>query len=135
MTEKRGRFVFMIVCLVLACFALFFRLFDLQVINGEEYNEQSRRRTSATVTEKAPRGEILDRNGEPLVTNREGYSVILQKSLEKSPELNKKLLGIINVLEKYGYDYSDTLPISYFPYEFVFSDDNGDGSIEDEYNV
>ena len=36
----------------------------MQVINSEEYVEQSRKRISATMTQKAPRGEIMDRNGE-----------------------------------------------------------------------
>lgn len=132
MAEKKGRMIFVYVILSLLIIALFARLFNLQVINGEEYYKQSRERVSAVVTEKAPRGEIMDRNGKVLVSNREGYSVLLQKTLCSSSELNKKMLGILNVLEKYGYEYKDSLPISFAPYEFVFSDENNDGSIEDE---
>ena len=132
MQEKKGRMIFAYVILALLIIALFARLFNLQVINGEEYYKQSRKRVSAVVTEKAPRGEIMDRNGKLLVSNREGYSVLLQKILCSSSELNKKMLGILNVLDKYGYEYKDSLPISFAPYEFIFSDDNKDGSVEDE---
>ena len=132
MQEKKGRMIFAYVILALLIIALFARLFNLQVINGEEYYKQSRKRVSAVVTEKAPRGEIMDRNGKLLVSNREGYSVLLQKTLCSSSELNKKMLGILNVLDKYGYEYKDSLPISFAPYEFIFSDDNKDGSVEDE---
>lgn len=132
MTAYRGRMVFIITVIAVAASVLIARLFDLQVINGEEYTKQSLKRVTATVTEKAPRGEIMDRNGKVLVSNREGYSVLLQKTISTNAELNKKLLGILNVLAKYGYDYNDSFPISYAPYEFDFTDDNGDGSTEDE---
>ena len=132
MNNNKGRMLFVTVVLCPVILALIFGLFNLQVINGEEYVEQSKRRTSATVTQKAPRGEILDRNGKPLVTNREGYSVMLQKTLCTNDELNKKFLGIIEVLEKYGYEYVDGLPVSDYPYQFIFTDTNNNGSIEDE---
>ncbi|MDY3927920.1 MAG: penicillin-binding transpeptidase domain-containing protein [Clostridia bacterium] len=132
MSKYKERMIFIICILSAIVLLLFLRLFDLQVINGEEYEEQSKKRISATVTQKAPRGEIMDRNGKLLVSNREGYSVMLQKSLISNDELNKELLGIISVLEKYGYTYDDSLPISFPPYEYAFEDENGDGSIEDE---
>jgi len=132
MIEKKGRMLSLIAVLTIIFIALVVRLFNLQIINGESYYEQSKKRTSATVTQKAPRGEIMDRNGMLLVSNREGYSVFLQKTLCTTEELNKKMLGILNVLEKYGYNYTDTLPISFYPYEFDFKDENNNGSVLDE---
>ena len=132
MIEQKKR-MFSIVCILFALMcALFVQLFNLQVINGEEYYNQSQKRINATITQKAPRGEIMDRNGKVLVSNREGYSVLLQKTLCTNEELNKKMLGILNVLEKYGFEYIDSLPISFYPYEFTFSDNNNNGSVEDE---
>ncbi len=132
MSSYKGRMIFIICILSVFILVMILRLFDLQVINGEEYTKQSQNRVSATVTQKAPRGEIMDRNGKVLVSNREGYSVMLQKSLISNDELNKELLGIINVLEKYGYTYEDSLPITYPPYEFDFKDEDGDGDISDD---
>jgi len=96
MIEKKGRMLSLIAVLTIIFIALVVRLFNLQIINGESYYEQSKKRTSATVTQKAPRGEIMDRNGMLLVSNREGYSVFLQKTLCTTEELNKKMLGILN---------------------------------------
>lgn len=132
MNSYKGRMIFIICILSVFILVMILRLFDLQVINGEEYTKQSQNRVSATVTQKAPRGEIMDRNGKVLVSNREGYSVMLQKSLISNDELNKELLGIINVLEKYGYTYEDSLPITYPPYEFNFKDEDGDGDTSDD---
>lgn len=132
MSNFKNRLTFIIVVLCFIILALFSGLFNLQVINGEEYSAQSKGRISARVTQKAPRGEILDRNGEMLVSNRSGYSIMLQKTLSTSDELNRKFLNIINVLEKYGYSYTDSLPISEYPYEYIFIDENNNGSSDDE---
>lgn len=132
MKIQKGRMRFLYAVLFLIMLALFSKLFNLQIIHGEKYLEQSQNRISATVTVKAPRGEIMDRNGKVIVSNREGYSVLLQKTLCSNDELNKKMLGILNVLEKYSYSYTDTLPISFYPYEFIFTDENNNNSTEDE---
>lgn len=132
MKNKNSRYTFVSFMLAIIIVLLFLRLFDLQIINSETYLAQSKSRISAAVTVNAPRGEILDRNGKALVSNRLGYSVMLQKVLCTDAELNKKMLGIINVLEKYGYNYEDTLPITNYPYQFNFVDSNSNGSTEDE---
>ncbi len=130
--ENKYRIRLIILALIIILIVIFFRLFNMQVINSEEYIEQSERRVSATMTQKAPRGEIMDRNGEVLVSNREGYSVMLQKIICTNSELNDKMLKILDVFEKYQNPYTDSLPISSYPFEYIFSDDNGNGSTEDE---
>ncbi len=61
---------------VLAGFALvafaiiFFRLWFLQVLSGEEYLVQARENRTRDVRVQAQRGEILDRNGRVLVSSR-----------------------------------------------------------------
>jgi penicillin-binding protein 2 len=68
----------------LALFAvLFFRLWFLQVLNGEEYLAEARNNRTREFRVTAPRGEILDRNGEVLVTNR--TSLALQVNPRKLP--------------------------------------------------
>ena len=112
--------------------ALFSRLFYLQGVKGESYYNKTKNRLNSTFAEKAPRGEILDKYGKPLVTNRVGYSLKLQKSDVSGARLNKMLLEIIRVLEECGYEYKDSLPITTAPYEFSFADENGSGSSQDE---
>ena len=126
--ENKYRIRLIILALIIILIVIFFRLFNMQVINSEEYIEQSERRVSATMTQKAPRGEIMDRNGDVLVSNREGYSVMLQKIICTNSELNDKMLKILDVFEKYQNPYTDSLPISSYPFEYIFSDDNGNGS-------
>ena len=129
---NRSRISFISLAIVIVTIIIVWRLFNMQIINGEEYIKQSNNRISATVTQKAPRGEIMDRNGKVIVSNREGYSVMLQKVICTNEELNDKLLKIVNVFEKYDNPYIDSLPISQYPYEYVFSDENANNSTQDE---
>lgn len=54
---------------------LLVRLWFLQVISGEQYAQQADGNRLRTVITEPPRGNILDRNGMALVTNREGENV------------------------------------------------------------
>lgn len=130
--DDKLRFRVLKIIVIIIAVALFGRLFHLQIIEGENYYNKTQNRISSTFVEKAPRGEIMDRYGKPLVTNRLGYSLKLQKSGVAGDEFNKMLLEIMNILEKCGNSYRDSLPISEYPYEFTFEDRNGDGSYKDE---
>ncbi len=48
---------------------IFFRLWYLQVLTGEQYVQQARINDQRKLPIAAPRGEILDRTGTPIVTN------------------------------------------------------------------
>jgi penicillin-binding protein 2 len=55
----------------MAMFAIiFFRLWFLQVLSGEQYVQQADANRSRDLPIAAPRGQILDRGGQPLVTSR-----------------------------------------------------------------
>lgn len=108
------------------------RLYSLQIIKGEAYLAASNARSTAIVKEKAPRGDIKDRNGKNLVTNRKGYSVLWLKTNMPNDEINTMLFKLADVLAESGYEFSDSLPISQYPYEYTFTDDNKNGSVDDE---
>jgi penicillin-binding protein 2 len=55
--------------------ALFLRLWALQVLSGTKYVNQAQANSFRSVPVLAPRGWILDRNGHPLVTNRQAIAV------------------------------------------------------------
>lgn len=63
---------------------LFFRLWFLQVLNGDKYLAEAKNNRTREFRVTAPRGEILDRNGKILVSNR--TSLALQVSPDKLPE-------------------------------------------------
>ncbi|MBI2031980.1 MAG: hypothetical protein HYT08_05195 [Candidatus Levybacteria bacterium] len=67
------RVFFMPLLLVLAAVVIFFRLFDLQIIQGSYYRDLSDNNRIRTVVIHAPRGIIFDRNKDPLVFNVPGF--------------------------------------------------------------
>src|SRR6476659_8273663 len=69
----------------LALFAvLFFRLWFLQVLNGDQYLAEANNNRTREFRVSAPRGNILDREGDTLVTNR--VSLALRVNPQKLPE-------------------------------------------------
>jgi penicillin-binding protein 2 len=62
---------------------LFFRLWLLQVIDGEKYLAEAKNNRTRSFRTSAPRGEILDRSGKLLVANR--TSLALQVNPRKLP--------------------------------------------------
>ncbi|HZV76010.1 MAG TPA: penicillin-binding protein 2 [Conexibacter sp.] len=62
----------------LAMFAIvFFRLWFLQVLSGEQYLAQASTNRVRDVMIQAPRGEMIDRTGTPLVENRRAVAVVV----------------------------------------------------------
>lgn len=131
--EKRV-FVIKIIVTAMIC-AIVFKMFSLQIIHGDGYKKMSDQKVSTTMVDKAPRGEILDRYGRPLITNRMGYSLKVQKTGAKAPEFNKMIDELLKILDECGYVYKDSLPVTFAPYEYSFTDENDNGSAEDEKNA
>lgn len=118
--DKRTSRVVVSVCL-LGVFLLLSagRLVQLQLINGAKYAEQSKSISSASTRVEAARGEILDRNGNPLVTNRKGNSIIFTAEQfpsdrkEKIAQRNQIVNSLIKLLESKGEKWIDNLPLIY----------------------
>ena len=75
-------------------FAVFFlRLVQLQVIEGEDLRMRSERNFVRTVRVEAPRGDILERDGDVLATTRPAFGVAVVPSEVREPELTWSVLG------------------------------------------
>lgn len=81
---------------------LFFRVWSLQVLDGDRYLAEAKNNRSREYKVIAPRGSILDRNGELLVDNRTSLALRLDTSKlpaeagERRAEL-KQLGGLIGI--------------------------------------
>lgn len=71
--EPRLRTMFFLGLIFLAGGVLLFRLFFLQIVNGQQYRLLSDSNRTRTEIIHAPRGIIFDRNGVPMVFNMPGY--------------------------------------------------------------
>lgn len=132
MPNSKARFIILKILIVFMFAAICWKLFDLQIVKGSQYKEIANNRLITNIVEKAPRGEILDRYGTRLVSNKVGYSVVMQKTDLTDEELNDVITKLVGVLYSNGCEYYDNLPISFAPYTYQFVDENQDGSIDDE---
>ncbi len=77
-----------------------YELFNIQILNHEFYTEQNNNVSTYTVPLEAARGDIVDRNGNVLVTNRQGNSIILDAAYFPTRSDNKSRNEIIHNLLK-----------------------------------
>lgn len=103
---------------------LIVQLFNLQIVHGSKYREESNTRLTRESTLEATRGEILDRSGNVLVSSSQKFNLELYKSKIDTNALNDSILKIIQVLEKYNVSYVDSFPIKIDPFEYTIVDTN-----------
>jgi cell division protein FtsI (penicillin-binding protein 3) len=86
--------------LVVFALALVIRAAKVQVIDGKRWSERAKRQHFATASLSAPRGDILDANGTPLVESREMVRVAVSL-----PEVRDTTL-LVRLLRKSRVDVS-----------------------------
>jgi penicillin-binding protein 2 len=82
--------------------ALFFRLWSLQVLSGEDYLSAAQNNQLRVVRVEAPRGPILDRRGRVVVSNVAGTAVQLwvgdmPRSTVRRQRIIRRLASVLNV--------------------------------------
>ena len=127
----KGRLI-LIYC-ILAAFTVLCvaRLFDLQIVNGDEYKEMAENRLVRAYTIKAPRGEMMDRYGIPLVTNSMGYYISIQSLDSEDSVLNDTIAKLIEICNADNVEYFDDFPVSDAPYEFNFGEETTEKKISE----
>lgn len=92
--------------------AIALKLYDLQIIEtGGKTDNQA---TFTTLTRvKAARGDILDKNGNLLVSNRASYDLIINHYvLLNAKNTNLNLLRLVQRCEEAGIEYTEHFPVS-----------------------
>lgn len=106
------RYLIMYFCVIVISILFIITLFNLQIINGEEYREQSEKRMLRTKTVTAPRGEIYDRNGVILATNKLSYDIRLYKVRVDTKQQNDGILRLIEILNENSDKVYSTFPVN-----------------------
>lgn len=89
---------------------LIIRLFILTVAQEDEWSEAAENLSTKTIYENAPRGQILDRNGEVLAGNIYTMAVRVSKGNMTDEKLNNTILSLTHLLEENGEAIEDSLP-------------------------
>ena len=118
------RFYIIIIFICIVGLIFITKLYDLQIVNGQSYLEQSEKRLVREVSVEAPRGEIYDRYGKLLVTNKIGFDVCIYYTKIEKEELNEILLKVANILEKNGDEYYNNFPVDFENMTFTKSENS-----------
>ena len=111
----KSRYTALSLVLIVIVSAMFIRLFDLQIMKSGQYTQAAQSVTDTRrIVEVAPRGRVYDRNGVPIATNSEIFTVHIIKSgkyggEQGDAELNRVLLELCRILEKNNDTYLRTI--------------------------
>lgn len=118
--DRRGRSLRMYTMEILVAvlfLILLYRLWDLQIVQGEQYAEEFELRITRTVRESNTRGRIYDCNGEILAYNKPVFTVTMvdgesyATNRERQLTLNSVIYHVRNVLEENGETLNQELKI------------------------
>ncbi len=110
LTRVRAGLVLAFFCIILGLFAL--RIYDLQIVENAGTANNAKTFTF-DIPVKAGRGELLDCNGNVLVTNRASYDLIFYHFVISSAEnRNERLLELVELCREMDIPYVDHLPIT-----------------------
>lgn len=110
LTRGRARFFLILFLLVMALYT--FTLYDLQIIQTGGSTDNTTTFTTYT-TVKAARGDILDTNGNVLVSNRASYNLVMNHYVLLTADgTNDYLHQLVTRCQEQDIDYTEHFPIS-----------------------
>jgi len=104
----KSRLIVLIVVFCALFLVLVQRLFTLQIVEGEDYLENYTLKIKKTSEVQGTRGNIYDRNGNVLATNRLAYSVQIEDNgsyednEQKNKLVNETINRVIDIVESHG---------------------------------
>ena len=101
-------------------------LYDIQISNHEYYISKNSTVSTYNVPIEAARGDIVDRNGNVLVTNRRANSIVLDAAYfpprSDNAARNKILYNLIKLFEKSEEEFVNNLPLTLKGNKLAFTD-------------
>lgn len=103
--------IIVVLCIILA------KIIYMTTFKHEHYNELASNKTYKEIPIKAPRGEIKDRYGRTLASNRNSFTIhisndgVNKKDKSGKTKANEISLELINLLEKNKEEFIDEFPI------------------------
>ena len=93
----KGRFQLLTIGVGAVFAAIAAKLWSMQMVSSDYYEELAEQNQTRTVTTPAPRGRILDRNGQVLVTNRASLAVVAYRDLAEDTVCVRHLANVLGM--------------------------------------
>lgn len=118
---EKTRIIFLIILLLGAMVLALLRMMKIQIVEGKDLLLQSVNKSVGNQEIIAPRGEILDSNGDPLIQNKVGFNVIIEEAFFPNDleEQNEVILKTATILKESNFAWVENIPVSVQkPYTF-----------------
>lgn len=112
---KSGRSIAAVIIILAIIAGFIVDLYTIQIRDNEYYAKQNNTVDTYVVPIEAARGEIVDRNGNSLVTNRQGNSIVLNAvyfpPASDNEQRNSIIYNLIKLFESNDEEYAQNLPL------------------------
>ena len=95
--DLKGRFAALGLVVIAVLGVLLVKLWSMQVLSGADFVALADNNRVREVSTDAPRGRILDRNGQPLVSNRPTLAVVAQSAISEDEDLMYQLSLVLGM--------------------------------------
>jgi penicillin-binding protein 2 len=109
--KKFDRYISMMLITCIMFAILMSRLVYLQVVKAEEYTEKANNKAITELLDFAPRGEILDKNGTLLATNKQTYMVTYNELDQDSNSFFHAMTNLFKIMNENKEEEKDDFPI------------------------
>ena len=96
-TAAHGRFKMLTIGVGAVFAAIVAKLWSMQMVSSDHYEQLAKSNQTRTVTTPAPRGRILDRNGEVIVGNRASLAVVAYRDVADDRVCVRHLANVLGL--------------------------------------
>lgn len=133
--STRLRYNLLTIIIYIVGIILLLQLFNLQIVHGEEYREESNTRLTRESVLRAARGSIKDRTGVELVTNETGFGLELYRTKVDDSGLNMAISTMIDILEEHKDEFIDHFPVQVNPFSFTYTSEEAQKNWKKSNNI
>ena len=133
--NEKVRYNILTILVYIIGIVLLAQLFNLQIVNGEEYRQTSNTKLTRESILEADRGNIKDSSGVKLATVDTQSSVELYKTKIDNETLNNTILNLINILNINGDTYVDNFLVDINPYRFKLESEDSQKKLKKSNNI
>lgn len=124
--KKFNRYTALFLVMMFIFTLITLKLVYLQVVKADEYREATSQKSIRNIPITAPRGDIIDANGEVLAESIQGYTLVFTETDESKKEFFTTMEKVFKILDENKEIQKDDFELKINPYSFEFGSDNPD---------
>lgn len=124
--KKFNRYTALFITMLFIFSLITSKLVYLQIVKADEYKEMTNNKSIRNIPITAPRGNIIDANGNILAESRQGYTLVFTETDESKKQFFTSMPKVFKILDENGEFQKDDFELKINPFRFEFDSDNAD---------